>query len=129
VAGGDRKNADSGLALALAAGWTVTEAAKAAQISERTAHRRLEDHTFRRLVAEFRRQMVDAAVGKLANTSARAVKTLSNLLTAESESVRLGAARSILELGAKLRESGELEQRMCELEKRSYATQIANQTP
>jgi hypothetical protein len=128
VAGGDRKNADSALALALAAGWTVTEAARAAQISERTAHRRLEDHAFRRLVAEFRRQMVDAAVGKLANTSARAVKTLSNLLTAESESVRLGAARTILELGSKMRASEELELRISELEQHSYGTRIPDQT-
>jgi hypothetical protein len=72
--------------------------------------------------------MVDAAVGKLANASTRAVRTLTNLLTAESESVRLGAARSILELGAKLRESAELEQRISELEYRSYGTQSPDQT-
>jgi hypothetical protein len=38
------------------------------------------------------------------------------LLRAKSRSVRLGAARAILELGTKLRESVELEQRIAALE-------------
>jgi hypothetical protein len=37
------------------------------------------------------------------------------LLKAESEPVRLSAARSIIELGCRLRESAELEQRISDL--------------
>jgi hypothetical protein len=128
VAGSGRKNADDRLALELAAGRTVTESAEAAGIGERTAYRRLEDPAFRRLVSELRRQMVDVIVGRLVDASTRAVKTLNDLLTAESESVRLGAARSILELGTKFRQLNELEERISELEARSHGVGIADQT-
>jgi hypothetical protein len=45
-----------------------------------------------------------------------AADTLRALLRAKSRSVRLGAARAILELGTRLRESVELEQRIAALE-------------
>jgi hypothetical protein len=38
------------------------------------------------------------------------------LLAADRESVRLGAARSLLERGVKFRESGKWEQRLADLE-------------
>ena len=60
--------------------------------------------------------MVSRAVGQLADAGAEAARTLRALLGAESESVRLGACRAILELGMKLRESEELERRVAELE-------------
>jgi hypothetical protein len=46
------------------------------------------------------------------------VDTLRGLLAGESESVKLGAARSILELGWKLKEAVELELRIAALEQR-----------
>jgi hypothetical protein len=49
---------------------------------------------------------------------AEAVDTLAALLLAKSEMVRLTAARSILELGTKLRESGEFDERITALENR-----------
>jgi hypothetical protein len=54
----------------------------------------------------------------MADGMAEAADVLRHLLGAESESVRLGAARSLLELGVKLRESVELERRMEEVERR-----------
>ena len=60
--------------------------------------------------------MVEAAVGQLADASTAATATLRKLLAAEAETVRLGAARSILELGTKLRESVEFEERVRALE-------------
>jgi hypothetical protein len=48
---------------------------------------------------------------------ADAAAKLRELLTAESETVRLGAARALLELGVKLREGVELEQRVADLER------------
>lgn len=58
------------------------------------------------------------ALGKLADASAAAVDTLRGLLSSESDTARLGAARSILELGNKLRESVDIEERLAALEKR-----------
>jgi hypothetical protein len=119
VSGGDRKNADCALIAALASGATVQAASVAAGVAERTVYRRLEDPAFRRRVSETRGRMLAQAVGLLADASSRAVTTLTNLLEGESESVRLSAAKSIIELGCKLRESTELEERINQLEARA----------
>jgi len=116
VAHRGRENADEALIAALASGQTVQDAAKTAGVSARTAHRRLDDPAFARRVTEARSEMVKRAVGQLAEASAEAVTTLRALLRAESETARLGAARSILELGSRLRESTELEERLSALE-------------
>jgi hypothetical protein len=118
MAASGRKNADAALLASLAGGATVRKAAARAGVSERTAYRRLREEAFRRRVAQARGDMVSRAVGKLADASARAVDTLRGLLSASSETARLGAARSILELGARLREAGELEERLRHLEER-----------
>jgi hypothetical protein len=47
-----------------------------------------------------------------------AVQTLRRLLTAEAESVRLAAARAILEVGHRLRDAVEVEDRLREVEER-----------
>jgi predicted NAD/FAD-binding protein len=49
----------------------------------------------------------------------KAVQRLEKLLTAKSEAVSLGAARSVLELGQRLRDTVELEERIAELERRA----------
>lgn len=118
MAGGDRRNANPVLLAALAGGATVQDAATLAGVSERTAHRRLEDPAFQREVLAARAALVTGAVCKLAAASTEAADTLRALLGAESETVRLGAARSILELGTKLRESEEYEARIRALEER-----------
>jgi hypothetical protein len=115
VAAGGRKNDDL-LATALAVGGTVEGAAHHAGVSERTAFRRLQDPAFRERIAGARRRMFEQAAARLTARSTSAADALGDLLGADSESVRLGAARSILELGAKLREAVELEARVAELE-------------
>jgi hypothetical protein len=57
----------------------------------------------------------------MADGMAAAAKTLRKLLKADADTVKLGAARSILELGNKLREAVELEQRLAALEARANA--------
>jgi hypothetical protein len=116
MAGNGNRKGDSALVAALASGMTVKDAAESAGVGERTAHRRLEDATFRRAVGDARARMVENALGQLADASAEAVTTLRALLKADGETARLGAARSILELGTKLRESVEFEQRIARLE-------------
>jgi hypothetical protein len=111
-----RRNADEPLALALATGQTLRDAAAATGIGERTATRRMADPAFRRRIGELRGDMVGRALGRMADGMAEAADKLRELLTAESESVRLGAARALLELGVRLRESVELEARLVALE-------------
>jgi hypothetical protein len=110
MAANGRKNADSALLLGLASGKTIADAAQSAGVSERTA--------FRRQVAELRAEMVSRALGKMADSMTEAADCLRALLHAESESTRLGAARSILELASKLRDSVELDERLAALELR-----------
>jgi hypothetical protein len=110
---------------ALAGGATVAEAAKRANVSERTVYRRLEEPAFRQHVTVARHEMVSQAVGLLALASRAAVGTLAALLQPSiAPSVRLGAARAIIELGSKLRESEELEARIAALEE-SVAASLA----
>ena len=57
------------------------------------------------------------AVGILTAAGTEAARTLRRLLKADSEQVRLAAAKGILELGPKLRESTELTERIEVLER------------
>ena len=119
MAGRGRENADPALVAALAGGATVQEAAAAAGVSERTVYRRLEADTFRRQLAEARSELIARAVGVLARLSSSAATTLGQLLKAESEAVRLGACRAILELAVKMRDAEELEARLAALEQQA----------
>jgi hypothetical protein len=60
--------------------------------------------------------MVERSLGTMADGMAEAAQVLRQLLGSPSESVRLGAARSLLVLGVKLRESVEVEARLQALE-------------
>jgi hypothetical protein len=111
-----RKSADDALVLALAAGATMADAAEQAGVSERTAFRRMQDAPFRQQVVITRTRFYEQAVGLLADSLTDAVRTLRALLEADSESTRLGAARTILEAGPRLRESEELAERIAALE-------------
>jgi hypothetical protein len=117
VAGSGRRNADESLALAVAGGQTLRDAATVAGVSERTATRRWADAAFRRRVAELRAEMVARSVGRMADGMSDAADVLRQLLAPGTPpAVRLGAARALLELGTKLRESVELEERLQALE-------------
>ncbi|HUY31442.1 MAG TPA: hypothetical protein VMV69_01580 [Pirellulales bacterium] len=113
---GDQAGGDDALILALAAGSTVRDAAERAGVGERTVYRRLDDAAFRRRVTRARNRVFEQAIGRLTDASASAADTMRSLLSAESEAVRLAAAKSIIEISAKLREIGELTRRLDELE-------------
>lgn len=112
----DRLTGEGVLIAALAGGATVKDAAKQAGVSERTARRRLTSADFRRQVDDARSEIVGRSVAILARLSTEAAETLGELLGAESESVKLGACRSILELGVKLRETEDLARRLAAIE-------------
>src|SRR5215471_3568818 len=111
-----RKSADQAIIVALASGQTIEAAARAAGVGESTVYRRLRDAGFRVAVATARAEVTARALGKLAAASTAAASTLRKLLRAESEAVRLSAARSILEMATRLRETVEFEQRLLALE-------------
>jgi hypothetical protein len=118
MAGFGMRKGDLALLVALAGGSTLREAAHAAGLGERTVARRLADPDFRRRVRDVQAEMVGRALAKLTDGMAAAADTLRQLLRARSESVRLGAARALLELTGKVREAAELEQRLRALEER-----------
>lgn len=116
MADGGEAGPEDLLAVALADGQTWKQAAASANVSESTVRRRMLDPKFRSLIGEYRRQIVEVAVGKAAKRMADAVETVHNLLDSESEWVQLKAAEMILSHGSKLHEQADLVERIRRLE-------------
>jgi hypothetical protein len=117
MADNGRPKGESVLVAALAGGATVRDAAKTANVGERTVYRRLEDPAFQQEVTDARAELIGRTVGALVEASTEAVQTLRTLLgIGYPPAVRLRAARSVLELGTQLRESEELGKRIAALE-------------
>ncbi|HZZ82578.1 MAG TPA: hypothetical protein VFE62_29030 [Gemmataceae bacterium] len=111
--GGSRRNADEAFLSALACGATTESAARSAGISISTAYRRLNDPAFRQRLQQVRADIVKRTAGALTAASTEAVKTLIELQKANTPpTVRLGAARAIIEMSCKLREITELSDRL-----------------
>ena len=105
------------LVAALARGHTIAEASKQAKIGGRTAYTWLkQDPTIKAEVNELQQQATSEALALLTQLGRQAAITLGRLLDSDRPTVRLGAARAILELGPRLREIGELEERLAALE-------------
>lgn len=103
-------------ALAISSGSTIVEAAERAGISERTVRRRLDNPDYKVEISRLRGKLLDAAVGKLVAATTDAAATMQALLEADSEHVRLGAAKGILEFGLSLQEALETQTRITTLE-------------
>jgi hypothetical protein len=116
VAHNGRHTADEKLAAELAAGKSVRDAATSAGVSERTAFRRLADAAFKARVVELRFQMVHTAAGRLASGMAEAADVLRAGLSDPDANIRHKSAVKLIELGVKVGEVAELEQRLAELE-------------
>jgi hypothetical protein len=118
------KEANQALLTALACGATVENAARRAGVSERTAYRRLDNPEFAGQLNRLRADMVQRTAGMLTGAGMASVKTLVDLQQdSVSAAVRRGAARDVLELGIKYRETAELEQRVAALEGRLSTAQ------
>jgi hypothetical protein len=118
MAGPGKKNFDDALVLNLAAGLRVPDAAKKARCSERTARRRLADPEFRSKVETTRASMVQDAVGRLAASGRLAVKTLRQLAkSGETDTVRLGAAKALVDFMFRGHELGTLAAQVAELQR------------
>jgi hypothetical protein len=117
VPGGDKKDVDQTLMLALACGATKEAAARKAGVSESTVYRRLNEPGFLRELNELRRDMVQRASGMLTAATLEAAKTLLALQDPSMPpAVRLGAARATLDFGMKIRQIVELEERLVAVE-------------
>lgn len=118
-----RKNADEALLMALACGATVENAARSAGVSPRTAHRRLADSAFQQRLQSLKADMVQRTASMLTAAGMESAKTLITLQdNSNPGAVRLGASRTVLELGMRLRESAELGTRIAALEAQVAAT-------
>jgi len=111
---------DDRLIAALARGRTHEQAADDAGVSVRTVSRRLTDPTFKLWVHEARRELLTVATSRLCDAAGDAIDVLRALINdSESEHVKLGAARSLLQLLLPLREQLDLEERILALEQRA----------
>ncbi len=112
-----RAGADGALVTALAVGATVEQAAERAGVSAWTVHRRLTDADFKRRVDDARAELLGQAMARLSATATAAVTTLAALLDdGVPPAVRLGAARSILDVALRWREQDELARRLDNVE-------------
>jgi hypothetical protein len=108
-----RRRADDALILALACGATVEAAAAKAGVGLTTAYRRLRDPTFKARLEAARTEMVARATAMLTAAAMEAVKTLLDLQASKQPpATRLGAAKSVLEIGNRLRTEVDLVARL-----------------
>lgn len=108
--------ADESFIKGIAAGNSVARAARLAGISERTGFRRMQDPQVLQQISEMRSTLMDVAVDRLCHAADPASQTLYSLLQAPSDSVKLSAARAILEKSVTVRNYQELDSRMAEVE-------------
>jgi hypothetical protein len=114
-----KRGADGKLLLALACGATAEVAARQAGVSESTVRRRLKDPAFQAKLNKLRAEMHVRVADQLTAASTEGVRTMVQLMKEKySGTVRLGAARSVVELSTKVRETADLAVRVAELEQR-----------
>ena len=107
---------DLTLALALASGASVPDAARQAGMAVRTVYRWLARPEFRHRVARIQQSITRRAVGRISDGMSEAADALRELLKCEDHAVRLRAARALFEVGTRLRDTVELEARLVDLE-------------
>jgi hypothetical protein len=112
-----RTNIKTKLAIAIAEGQSCAEWASENGVKERTAQRRAAQPHFRAEVESVRRTALDQAVGRMAKRVAWATVRIADLAeSANSESVRLAALRSILSDIMAISDFTGLEERIARLE-------------
>jgi hypothetical protein len=114
---------DELIAYHLARGATREEAGRVAGCRKRVVYNRLTDPEFKLQVTNFRRTMLDEAVGKLAMVAGRAVEVLTEALNDERATIRVRAATTLLDALLPVRAHAELDQRLTEIERRVARSQ------
>jgi hypothetical protein len=116
-------------ATALAVGQNVAGAAQAANVTTRTIRRWLAESPLRAQVATLRAEMLSEATGILSRTMAAAAIRLGELIDNEDPRVAFSAARAVLELALRIREQGEIDQRLAALEEALRERDRVDQPP
>jgi len=102
-ADGDVFHGDDALFQALLNGATVKCAAHSSGMSERTVFRRMADPAFKQRLENARELVLDSILARLIDAAGDSVDTLWHLLDDEEPSVRLSAARSLLDALVKVK--------------------------
>ncbi|MBX9681833.1 MAG: hypothetical protein K2X38_23995 [Gemmataceae bacterium] len=120
----ESQSKDEILLQALLCGASMDAAARKAGMSRSAGYRRLANPKFAKQYREAKADLVKRATAILSAGSLEASKALLDLIGAKNPpATRLGAARTVIELAAKLREQTEMEERMASLEQRLDADQ------
>jgi hypothetical protein len=105
-----RHEADGVMLAALAAGATLEEAAREAGVSERTVRRRRKDPAFQAQLQRLHAASVEGLNAAVKDGAAKALATVLNLLDSSAESIRLAAARTLLQLALRPQEIAEIDE-------------------
>lgn len=100
---------DELITTALASGASYEKAGEVAGCSGRTVARRMDNAEFARQVSKRRGERVVAAAGQLTSLSDEAIEAIRGCLADEDPRVRLAAAKTLLDLAVKFRNSHDLE--------------------
>jgi len=104
-------------ALALAAGQSNADAAKAAQVTERTVTRwKADEVAFSDRIEDLRSEMLTEAAGLLAHATAAAAGRLAEIIEVGEERHQLTASRIVLDMASRYRVDQALELRISDLE-------------
>ncbi len=104
------------LALLLACGDSNSVASKKIGIAESTAWRWRKSPVFQKLLLELRAALISETTGKLAQTACQAAAVLNQLLSDSNSSIKLGAARTVLERATEFYKLSDMQQRLENME-------------
>ena len=110
------RKGEPAVSAALAGGASYVDAAKAGHVAVCTVTRRMTEPGYAAGVLALRAEMLQRAVGRLANSAEAAALCLGELLDEESPQARLGACRAIFEYAGRFHDVAVLEQRIAALE-------------
>jgi hypothetical protein len=113
--------AKDAVALGVARGLSVSAAARAAGVSERTARAWANAPDFKQTVRRAREHVIDQVVGCMNTLAVKATVNLGKLIDSADEDVSLKASVALLDRLLAVREAVELEDRLTALEARGTA--------
>jgi DNA-binding MurR/RpiR family transcriptional regulator len=103
--------------VALLANPKITDAAKAAGVSESTVWRLMQNEVFQKRYREAQSEALTTALGSIQGAATEAVATLREIATSgKNETARTQAAKAVLDYTFKVRELFDLEDRVKRLE-------------
>lgn len=108
--------ADAALVAALASGKSIEQASKETGLSVRAIYNRRQRPEFQAAMQAHTEEALTTALQALNEGAVLAALTLRQLLHSANDPVRLGAARTVMEILLRLREDRELAERLDRLE-------------